>query len=376
MRKELTIAGLVLALGSFVAAEQPRAAAPVGQSQNQNAAVQITQQPKVEFANQNSAKIAWSTNVQAGSVVKYGTDPNNLSQTATAPWGGTTHRVQINNLQPGTTYYYQAMSAHASGSGTQALGPVGQFTTAGNNGQTAQYGNNGQYGNNRQYGNNGQYGNNSYPSSQSMPNAQGRQDNVQILAGPVVQNLTGNSASLWWQTDDRAATHVKYGTEPNNLGQSAYEPGGSRNHTVQLSGLQPGQTYYFQLMRQDGSVRTQGQFMTPGQNAMNTRGQQNQITNGPMLDMVGSNNAIVSWSTAAPASSVVRYGTNPNSLNQTAQAPWGSTTHRVTLNNLQPNTHYYFEVISSQSRGSNAMAQSTGQFHTVGQGQQAMTIRH
>ncbi len=351
MQKHLTLAGLILALGTFVVAEQPRMHSIEAAAQSQGSALQITQQPRVEYANDNSATIAWSTNVQAGSVVKYGSDPNNLSQTAQAPWGGVTHRVQLKNLQPNTTYYYQAVSRNAQGSGADVTSSVEQFRTGGN-GQQAQYGSN-------------------MPATTAQ-NTTGAQDNIDIVAGPVVQNMTPASADLWWQTNNTAANDVKYGTDPNNMSQRAYEPGGSREHRAQLTDLQPGRTYYYEIMRRNGTVRTTGQFTTPGQTPT-TMGNA-QITNGPVLSSLGPNSATVTWSTSAPASSMVRYGTDPNALTQTAQAPWGSTTHNVTLNNLQPNTRYYFEVISSQTQGNGGMAQSTGQFMTMQQGQQAMTF--
>ena len=103
-------------------AEQPRTEPFTGQSQQQNQRqnVEITQQARVENATDNSAIIAWTTNVQAGTRVRYGTDRNSLSQTATAPWGAVTHRVESKNLRPNTTYYYQIISEHASGTGTSA----------------------------------------------------------------------------------------------------------------------------------------------------------------------------------------------------------------------------------------------------------------
>ncbi len=64
-------------------------------------------------------------------MVKYGTDPNSLNQTAESPYemGGGTHRVVLKNLTPGTTYYYQVVSGQGQGTGTQAQSSVGQFTT-------------------------------------------------------------------------------------------------------------------------------------------------------------------------------------------------------------------------------------------------------
>ncbi len=121
MRARITLAGvclLLLALAVGVATAQS--------SQN----VQITKGPTIENAGNNSAVIAWSTNTNASTVLKYGTDPNNLNQTAEAPWGGLTHRVTIKNLNPNTTYYFQVTSAQGQGSGTGAVSTIEQFKTA------------------------------------------------------------------------------------------------------------------------------------------------------------------------------------------------------------------------------------------------------
>src|SRR5437879_5057361 len=73
-------------------------------------AVKITNGPVVEHVTDTTAVIAWSTNVNAGTVVHYGTDPRHLDMTAGMPWGGLTHRVNLKDLFPGTTYYFQAES--------------------------------------------------------------------------------------------------------------------------------------------------------------------------------------------------------------------------------------------------------------------------
>lgn len=96
------------------------------QSQN----LQITNGPVVESVTGNSAEIAWSTNVNSASVIKYGTDKNKLDQTAQAPWGGVTHRITLQNLQPNTTYYFQVESQQAQGTGTGATSGISQFKTS------------------------------------------------------------------------------------------------------------------------------------------------------------------------------------------------------------------------------------------------------
>ena len=141
-----------------------------------------------------------------------------------------------------------------------------------------------------------------------------------------MQNLTPKAATLWWQTDNTAANDVVYGTDPNHLSQRAYERGGSRDHTAELDNLQPARTYYYKILRRDGSIRTTGQFGTPGRymeiigpitrtirsrdntTRDNTINRYNQgITNGPVIETIGPNNATIAWTTNAQSSSIVRF---------------------------------------------------------------------
>ncbi len=97
------------------------------------------------------------------------------------------------------------------------------------------------------------------------------------------------------------------------------------------------------------------------------------ITNGPVVKNTTGTTAEIAWSTDSPGSSIVKYGTNPSALNQTAEAPWGGTkekngdyNHTVWVKNLQPNTNYYFMVETTQGAGTNTSTQSQPQqFHTA-----------
>jgi len=85
---------------------------------------------------------------------------------------------------------------------------------------------------------------------------------VQITQGPNITNITGNSATIHWTTDKAASNHVKYRVAGTGNWQSAYHPGGSKDHSLQLTGLQPGKTYEWQILTRDGDVRTSGQFQS------------------------------------------------------------------------------------------------------------------
>jgi Fibronectin type III domain/Repeat of unknown function (DUF5648) len=86
---------------------------------------------------------------------------------------------------------------------------------------------------------------------------------VRIVRGPDIVNVTDDSATLNWITSSSGANHVRYRVAgSNDQWQSAYHQGGGTNHSIQLTGLQPGRTYDWQILTRDGDLRTSGQFQT------------------------------------------------------------------------------------------------------------------
>src|SRR3989454_589499 len=88
--------------------------------------VRITEGPDVELAKEHLTIIRWTTNNPGGSpvhygIVHYGTDPKNLGETAKSPLrlnadhASTIFRVRLDDLTPGTTYYYTVGSMEANG---------------------------------------------------------------------------------------------------------------------------------------------------------------------------------------------------------------------------------------------------------------------
>lgn len=91
--------------------------------------VKITNGPVVENVTDTTAIIAWSTNVNSGTSLHYGENPDFLDKTGSMPWGGITHRVHLKDLKPGTKYYFQAESAQGQGTGTKATATPSAFQT-------------------------------------------------------------------------------------------------------------------------------------------------------------------------------------------------------------------------------------------------------
>jgi purple acid phosphatase-like protein len=115
------------------------AAAQESPTTKKAARVRITQGPEMERVDPDFAIIRWTSNNPGGSpehygVVHYGTNPKELSQTAKSPirlnpgHSYTVFRVRMDDLRPGTTYYYTVDSIEANGNSDGVKSSVKHFT--------------------------------------------------------------------------------------------------------------------------------------------------------------------------------------------------------------------------------------------------------
>jgi hypothetical protein len=98
----------------------------------------------------------------------------------------------------------------------------------------------------------------------------GSEANVQITQQPQVVNISGSNATLKWQTNSTAANNVLYRQVGASEWKHAFEAQGSKDHSVQLTGLQPSSKYEYQILTTSNKVRTAGQFDTPAAGAATT----------------------------------------------------------------------------------------------------------
>jgi len=130
----LTIALILTAMGSSLV--QPSSA----YARQHSGAAQDTARPTIESVSDTLAFISWTTPNPGGTilhyaVVRFGKDPSHLEFTAKSPTrinpshSEMVFRVRIQDLEPGTTYYYKVSSEQATGIPDPATSGVNQFTT-------------------------------------------------------------------------------------------------------------------------------------------------------------------------------------------------------------------------------------------------------
>jgi len=169
------------------------------QSDPDSTAPLILGRPLIQDITDVSAKVHWKTDESASTIVFFGTSRDNLNQIETVPGFTYQHQITLSNLQASTEYFYKVQSNDLSGNSSESA--VLSLTTAEN--------------------------------SQSPVPA--------IVTGPIIEKLTGHSATLSWKTnvsaDSRLICESLYGNSEVNKTDA------TRDHLLTLAGLEPGTAY-------------------------------------------------------------------------------------------------------------------------------------
>ena len=112
-------------------------------------------------------------------------------------------------------------------------------------------------------------------------------------------------------------------------------------------------------------AQIQTQILPPARRAASVH-----IIQGPSLESVRDNQAIITWTSNNPGGTdehfgVVHYGTDPKNLSETAKSHirlnqnHPDTVFRVRVDGLKPQTTYYYTVDSEQANGQSDGVKST-----------------
>jgi len=266
-----------------------------------------------------SATITWTTDESADSVVNYG-ETTALGSTESDASLVTAHSIDLTGLSPGITYYYEVQS-----------------TDAANNTSTDDNG--------------GAYY--TFTTSDTTP---------PVVSNVQTTNVTGNSATITWDTDESADSAVNYG-ETTALGSTETDASLVTSHSIDLTGLSPNTTYYYEVQSTDVANNTATDDNSGAYYSFTTLDTVAPVISNIQSTNITGNSATITWSTDENADSVVNYG-ETTALGSTESDAGLIPSHSIDLMGLTPNTTYYYEVQSTDSANNTATDDNGGAYYT------------
>jgi len=249
--------------------------------------------------NSTAVQIVWSTDYNSSSVVNYGITASYVSTATGDP--GTFHFVIISGLSAVTTYHYKLTSVSTAIPGDTAQTSDRTFI-------------------------------------------------ARIVISDVSVNVLNSTAvQISWRTNYNGSTLVNYGTS-TSYGSASSGASGTL-HTITLDGLVTARTYHYKITSvsttsgYDSSTTTDATFTTNGISISDV-----------VASTIGFNSVLITWTTDADGTSIVRYGTSTSYTSYKTGA--SGTSHSVTLTGLSAGTSYHFVVSSTSSSNQNDIEQS------------------
>ncbi|KAA0231632.1 DUF4038 domain-containing protein [candidate division KSB1 bacterium] len=169
---------------------------------------------------------------------------------------------------------------------------------------------------------------------------------------PAISNLTSsdltkNSATISWNTDEASTAQVEYGLTTSYGSLTPINLLFATAHRLTLSGLQEGAVYHYRVIARDraGNVSVSGNavFTTPDQTPP-------MITN-VAIDHLTNTTAQISWTTNEASDTQVEFGLTANYDSSTVLQPELTLSHQTTLTGLQEGMTYHFRVKSRDQAG-------------------------
>ncbi|HOV39795.1 MAG TPA: fibronectin type III domain-containing protein, partial [Spirochaetales bacterium] len=163
-------------------------------------------------------------------------------------------------------------------------------------------------------------------------------ESVSIIDTPQAA-ISDTSAEIAFSTDKSVTVRIEFGTEENMLNQSTLQTErDSSTHQVDITGLQPGTTYYYQIALYLGyskPIKSEIYSFTTA-----TIG----LTEDPQTT-ADTESATISFSTNASVTVLLEYGTSSSNLSfALPQTVTPSQSHSLQLTSLLSDTEYYYHI--------------------------------
>ncbi len=182
-----------------------------------------------------------------------------------------------------------------------------------------------------------------------------------VITNVQAINITRFAARIIWTTDENSTSLVRYGLTAPAYGSTAQDPAYLMSHGLNLSSLNEGTTYHFQVCSTDSP----GNQACSSDYTFTTLDETPPVITNVQVTGITTTGATVTWTTDENATTFVDYDTDGLPYVSTAGvATPRVTSHSVTLSGLTPGLTYHYRVRSGDAANNEAFT-SDATFATV-----------
>lgn len=186
-------------------------------------------------------------------------------------------------------------------------------------------------------------------------------DNIPVISNIQVSSITETSAIVTWQTDVLSDSLVSFSQSSGVYTNLVNDATFVTSHSVSLVGLTSGTIYYFKITSENGSGGSVVSVNDVVQNFTTLDLTAPNISNVAAVPSLTG--AAITWLTSENATTQVRYGTTASLDTTTSKDLSLVSAHTVVLSGLVTDTVYYYQVVSEDAFGNEAVS-SVGTFKT------------
>lgn len=275
----------------------------------------ITAGPFISIDSASLVTISWETDEPASSLVQYGVNSVDEITIGRADERTLFHQVRVSGLTPQQSYVWRVRSV--DNAGNAAVSAIQTISTP----------------------------------------------NSPFISGFNVTDITLTSAVVQWNTSTASTTIVEYGTSSASYTTRLVDENIATNHTVRLSNLQSGTTYFLRV----AGVDQAGNLLQSDEKVFATVVIP-RITNLRVEDVTDIS-ATVLWTSSSPIDELVRYeiSDHPNAEFIGRRFSAGTdqmvVEHRLELSDLESSSEYVLSVLGKDIFGNQASS-DTIRFNT------------
>jgi len=184
------------------------------------------------------------------------------------------------------------------------------------------------------------------------------EDNISpIISNIQASNITYNSSTITWDTNEQATSQIEYGITTNYGNSTTYNSILKTSHNHYLSGLSDETQYHYRVMSVDSSGN---QAISNDYTFTTEEIVSNLDTTPPTISSVSgtttSYSATITWTTDEASDSQVEYGLTTNYGNSISLDNNLVISHGQIVNGLSDDTVYHYRVKSKDANGNQAVS--------------------